>query len=81
MTFFEKHGVDEFLFENGIAAVKIESPFGGDYGRGKVYYARQTYGGYDLYTTSGKRYAHAASGSGDAARIVNSIYDGIEGEN
>ncbi len=75
MTFPKRHGVDEELFHSGFAAVKIDSPFTGEIGKGVKYFARQVYGGYDLYTAEGKKVSHVSTGSGNAARVAASIYD------
>lgn len=76
VTFYEKHGVDESLFKSGIAAVEIKSPYPGGEG---VYYARSVCGGFDLYNGDSTLIAHVRNNTGTAARIVATIYDGIEG--
>lgn len=78
--FFEKHGIELAIFENGQSAIKIESPYLGDIGKGTTYYVRSVYGGYDLYTANGEKIDHVKSGSGNSARITAAIYNDTEQE-
>jgi len=79
-TFYEKHGVDEALFLNGVTAIEIKSPYPGERGKGISYYARAIYGGYELYDESGNRVDYVRDNTGNAARIVAMLYDGIDDE-
>ena len=81
--FYKKHGVDLELFQSGIVAVKIKSPYSSDINpvtlkTEKTYYARSVYGGYDLYDDQGEKVDYIKSSTGDAARVARSIYDDTE---